>query len=166
MNTNENERTRYSRFFDTFVYGFMCHDIEEAIKAKTNFLVALGLSVYTEAMGGLVTGRFKDSRCSGRNFRAFLPYLGQSYVSLDTQIDLYRKVRCGLAHEYFVKGQSTICVRFDPPIAPGIVYQNGAILFAVENYYRDFRNAINKYLDELLKGSRPDMVRNFFGALR
>ena len=39
-------------FFKEFVFGFMYNDIRRTIdKAKANFLVALGLSTYTEIMG-------------------------------------------------------------------------------------------------------------------
>ena len=71
-------------FFREIVFGFMYNDIDHAIKdAKANFLVALGLSVYTEVMGGLVTGHLKDSRWPSKNYRAFLPYLGSPYEDLD-----------------------------------------------------------------------------------
>ncbi len=90
----------------------MYQDIRRTIdSARANFLVALGLSVYTEIMGGLVTGNLKDPHWSKRNYKAFLPYLGSYYVNLDNQIDLYSRVRCGLVHEYFVKGRSKIGAR-------------------------------------------------------
>ena len=60
-----------------------------------------------------MTGHLKDSGWSKRNYKAFLPYLGPHYVNLDNQIDLYRRVRCGLVHEYFVKGHSKIAVMRD-----------------------------------------------------
>jgi hypothetical protein len=152
-------------FFNTYVYGFMCHDIEEAIKAKTNFLVALGLSVYTEVMGGLVTGRLKDMRWSRKNYKAFLHYMGRCYIDIDNQIDLYRKVRCGLTHEYFVKVPSTIYVECVPSSAPGIVYDGGILKFAVKNYYRDFRKGCDAYLNELVSRNRPDLLQNFYRAV-
>jgi hypothetical protein len=44
-------------FLDTF-RNFVCHDIDKAIAGKSNYLAALGLSVYTEQLGGLYKGNF------------------------------------------------------------------------------------------------------------
>ena len=150
-------------FFREYVFGYMYNDIERAIKeAKANFLVALGLSVYTEVMGGLVTGHLKDSGWSKKNYKAFLPYLGSQYVALDERLNLFRRVRCGLVHEFFVKGHAMIATTFSDDKLPGIVYteRHDHLTIAVEHYFRDFKNGVQQYHDELKSGDK-DLVRKF-----
>jgi len=154
-------------FFKEYVFGFMYNDIRRTIdSAKANFLVALGLSVYTEIMGGLVTGHLKDSSWSKRNYKAFLPYLGSHYVNLDKQIDLYNRVRCGLVHEYFVKGRSMIALKFTQENLPGIVYTCSLdhIAIAIEHYFRDFKAGVQNCYN-VLKGGDAEALRKFRKAV-
>ena len=152
-------------FFQEYVFGFMFNDIVRALNTGTNFLVALGLSVYTEAMCGLVTVHLRDPNWSRRNYEAFLPYLGHPYEKLHDQIDLYKRVRCGLVHEYFVKGQSIIAVRFIPRNAPGIVLEDDTMKLAVEFYFRDFKIGVRKYYNRLMSGDH-ELLLNFKQATR
>lgn len=156
-------------FFKEYVFGFIYNDIDRAIKdAKANFLVALGLSVYTEVIGGLITGHLHDSGWSKRNYQAFLPFLGPEYVELDKKIDLYRRVRCGLVHEYFIKGpHAMIAVKFDDSKYPGIVYTEKLdhITIAVEHYFRDFKSGVQKYHSSLKSGDKQ-AVHNFQDVTR
>src|SRR5208337_4728892 len=92
------------------MYSSMCKDIEQCMVANANFLVALGLSSYTEIVGGLVTGNLRNLGCSKKNYEAFLNYMGSDYVTLQNTIDLYTRVRCGLVHEYFVKNTAATTV--------------------------------------------------------
>ncbi len=165
-----------TRFFDQYVRGFMAHDIESANNQGANFLVALGLSIYTEVMGGLVTGALKQRGRSKSNYEAFLPFLGQYYVNLDKKVGLYDRVRCGLAHGYFIKGPNNSIVRTlvdrngSPDNVPGILYSDpsapltalidsaqpvnvpaGTIIFGTRNYFRDFMGGVEQYHDQLIR---------------
>lgn len=155
-------------YFHEYIFGFMYNDIRRAIEdARANFLVALGLSVYTEIMGGFVTGHLKDTRWAKKNYKAFLPYLGSYYVNLDKQIDLYSRVRCGLVHEYFVKGgPAMIAVKFDNEKLPGIIYtpKYDHIHIALAHYFKDFKYGAQKYY-ELLKSGDVDLLRKFKQAI-
>jgi hypothetical protein len=145
----------------------MYHDIRQTIDlAKANFLVALGLSVYTEVMGGLVTGQLKNSCWSRKNYEAFLPFLGTYYEGLHKQIDLYKRVRCGLVHEYFVKGRAMISVEFMRKDVPGIVYTSEIdhISISIERYFQDFKAGVQKYY-EILKSGDPEALRKFRQAV-
>jgi hypothetical protein len=179
-----------TKFFDGYVRGFMENDINNATdKAGANFLVALGLSVYTEVMGGLVTGELKNSKMSGDNYREFLKYMGKYYVDLDKQINLYSRVRCGLAHEYFIKGANIIArVLVDasgsPDRVPGILHSSNdsplvfktdtgdrtlpedTIAFGIRNYFRDFMRAVEQYHADLLRSGNEKLVARFEKALK
>lgn len=154
-------------YFKEFVFGFMYRDIRQTIDlAKANFLVALGLSVYTEVMGGLVTGQLRDPRWSKKNYEAFLPFLGTHYVDLHNQIDLYKRVRCGLVHQYFVKGRAMIAVKSAFSNAPGIVYTSefDHITIYVERYFQDFKAGVERYYDVLKRGD-TEALRKFGQAV-
>lgn len=154
-------------FFKEFVFGFMYNDIRRAIdSAKANLLVALGLSVYTEIMGGLITGHLKDDGWSKRNYKAFLPYLGAHYVDLDKELDLYKRVRCGLVHEYFVKGRFMIAVKSTRKNLPGIFYDCSLdhITIYIGHYFRDFKAGVQKYYN-ILKGGDAEALQKFKKAV-
>ncbi len=171
-----------TEFFDEYVRGFMKNDIGGANNIGANFLVALGLSDYTEVLGGLVTGDLKVKRKAAANYRAFLPYLGDYYVSLNQQIDLYDRVRCGLAHEYFIKGDAIIARSLvdpngKPDKVPGILYidksaivtiqtdagprqiPEDTIVFGTRNYARDFANGCETYYSELIAEFKFDSAQ-------
>jgi len=79
---NIEEIIRIHNFFKEYIFGFMFDDIKVAIIGKANFLAALGLMEYTEVLGGFVTGNLRKKKpgTQQRNFKAFIPYLGQPYI--------------------------------------------------------------------------------------
>jgi len=120
MTTSDQFEIRH--FFDTYVFGFMCADIErELIIARSgrlagNFLCALGLMAYTEFMGGLLLGKL-GSKSTGELFNAFFDYIGPAYKDFRKDCDVHSLFRCGLAHEYFVKHECTIfMLNFSKPV--------------------------------------------------
>ncbi len=163
----------------------MARDLESANNQGANFLVALGLSIYTEVLGGLVTGALKQKGKGKSNYEAFLPYLGQHYVNLNNRIGLYDRVRCGLAHEYFIKGPNKSIVRTlvdkngSSDNVPGILYSDPSaplvalidspqpvsvpadtIIFGTRNYYRDFMKGVEQYHRELIEECSKDSTRH------
>lgn len=178
-----------TKFFDEYIRGFMENDVTNATdRAAANFLVALGLSVYTEVMGGLVTGQLKNPKMSGANYKEFLKYMGSYYVNLDKQINLYKRVRCGLAHEYFIKGPHIVARELvqDGSLddVPGILVSSktaklaiqteegptelpeDTVAFGIRNYFRDFEQAVEKYYADLLQPGNSKLVAKFENALR
>jgi hypothetical protein len=76
-----------------------------------NFLAALGLLCYTEFAGKLKYNRKKDNGndSPAENFNLFFDDLGTDYKTFRILgNDVYGIFRCGLAHEYYVKGNCTI----------------------------------------------------------
>lgn len=110
-------------FFCTYIYGWMCTDIEREIdlarKGATagNALCALGLLSYTEAMAYLLPPTRVPKGGSRQHFDAFFCELGQPYADLINQdrINVYDIFRCGLSHEYFVKHTCTIAMLNSTP---------------------------------------------------
>ena len=154
-------------FYRNVFYGFMCQDIEQCIKARANYSVALLLMTYTEILGGLLTGNLglvghsKSNFNKGisqlawvddlgyyKNFRAVVKEKGEW-----KKYDIYKLVRCGLVHEYFVKGGGIVhnnsdavdhCNAEDAGI--GWINHRGKRVLRFHNnaYYRDFREGITK----------------------
>jgi hypothetical protein len=147
--------------FDEYVFGFMRSDIDAAIRGKANYLAALGLASYTEVLGGLRTGDLGKRNCSAANFKAFIPYLGKDYEDLEKRgIDIYDTVRCGLVHNYFIKGDSTVWMRATAPC--GIIASPGGPTYFIVNVYRDhFFAGATRFRDEILALGDPTLATNF-----
>ena len=152
---------RVLRFFDEYVFGFMRSDIDAAIRGNANYLCALGLVSYTETLGGLVTGNLALRKYSGANFRAFLPYLGAEYQAFKARgIDIYDVVRCGLVHEYFIKGGPPVWTRARGSC--GIISSpGGPTHFIVEDYRDHFFAGATQYRNDLLGGAKKHLTENF-----
>lgn len=103
-----------------------------------NFMAALALLCYTEFAGRLKFNRRRDSD----NFDLFFDELGTRYEAFRASCPkVYNIFRCGLAHEYYVKKNCTICM-FGPESRAGIGQQsNGKYYFVVEQYYQDLERA-------------------------
>lgn len=149
------------RFFDEYVFGFMRSDIDAGIRGNANYLCALGLVSYTEMLGGLVTGNLAQRRQSGPNFRAFLRYLGPEYEEIQSKgIDIYDVVRCGLVHQYFIKGGPPVWMHAISPC--GIISSpGGPTHFIVQAYRDDFFAGATRYRNDLLGGARKQLTANF-----
>jgi hypothetical protein len=92
----------------------MARDVKREIETARdghdagNFLCALALLCYTEVLGGIRRGTLASG--NGRtNFECFFRELGPEYERLlDDGVDAYRLFRCGMAHEYLIKGRATV----------------------------------------------------------
>lgn len=124
---------------------FMFADIEREIAlvvlglSAGEFICALALLCYTEFMGGVERNKFERGEAR-RNFECFFPELGPAYATLANTTDVYDVFRCGLAHEYYVKGACTIYMRSDKH--PGLGKDGERYFFVVEQYFNDFKEAV------------------------
>ena len=153
--------------FDEYIFGFMRADIDAAIRGKANYLAALGVVSYTEILGGLRTGKLGLKNYSSSNFNAFLPYLGKEYRDFAPKdINLFDLVRCGLVHNYFVKGRDS-SIWMSASSSCGIIASAGGPTIVIVDVYRDhlFTGA-TQFRDEILEGSDSSLVPNFETAMR
>ena len=150
MNMNASQKA-ILHVFDEHVFGAMHRDLDWALRGAADNLAALGLVAYTEFLGGLVTGDLGCHGTSGSNFRAFLPCLGSDYAGLAQQgVDIYERVRCGLAHEYFIKGESTIWSQASARC--GIISSPDGPTYFIVSVYRDHLfSGARKLRDEILE---------------
>jgi len=172
----EKEMTQSFEIYDNF-FNYQVQMMYAGIEAtnktnKTFHLCTLALSTYTEVMGGLVTGKLKEKNQSRKNYEAFLPYLGEKYVSLNNSLiekdtSVYEIVRSKLVHEFSPRPSYGI-FRSEIPNDQviGIEYVNGHISIRLSEYYRDFKKGVKKYYQELknLKDNQEKLV-NFLDAV-
>lgn len=144
--------------------------IESTMKQETLHLCAAALSMYTEVLGGLVTGELKKRGKERFNYEAFLPYLGEGYVQLNEELkmrrtNLYTEVRSKLIHQFGPDKAYGIYISKELRDKPGIEYAFGDSLpidyrrdpktiywpypntvnIWVREYFRDFKIAVEKY---------------------
>jgi hypothetical protein len=124
-----------------------------------NFLIALVLCCYTEFWRRLVEGipEGKSRQC----FEAFFKRLGKEYGNLiSIGVDVYRDVRCGLAHSYFVS--KTANINFGSGQC-GIMYNNAKYTFNILTYKDDLIAAVDRYVIGL--GSGTEDLAKFLCAI-
>jgi hypothetical protein len=66
---------------------------------------------------------------------------------------LYRIVRCGLVHEYFMKADSSITIGTSSSTSCGITYNPTAspkLIFNAGTYFEHFKNAFSGYYNDLV----------------
>jgi hypothetical protein len=160
-------------FLGTF-RNFVFHDIKSGIDGKANYLAALGLSVYTEHLGGL----YGDFDNLARNYTSFIKdYFDPLYQKQERNAanyinnhpsnfpklmrrikqkkpisGLYALIRSGLVHEFFMKGESIIYVHSTTADC-GIQIDTNAspkLKFIVEKYFDDFKKAFENYYDDIV----------------
>ena len=85
VSTNTTSENR-ELYMDT-MRKYKFKDIEAAIEGKANYLAALGLSTYTEHLGGLYCGDLQNDL--GDHYMSFInDYFPKCYGIVDTQLNL------------------------------------------------------------------------------
>lgn len=141
------------------VREFMFNDIEKTINlvndpqvGAPNFLLALGLCCYTEYWGKLLTGIATGN--SATCFNAFFDRLGHPYVKVrNNKNEIYRSVRCGLAHSYLIEESSVIDMKSGLPCGVEYDDQTTHYAFHVRTYFEHFKKAVDEYIRGLEDGS-------------
>lgn len=146
-------------FFDEIVFGangFMLRDVmREITRARAdepagNFLAALGLLCYTEALGQFVPGH---KRGAANRFDAFFRRMGPAYDAFADTGKPYDTFRNGMAHTYLVKGKCEVSMLADNPLPElcgvGESPSTDWLWFNVETYYTDFVRAADALHIEL-----------------
>jgi hypothetical protein len=136
---------------------FMFEDLEKTIdlvdsfRGAPNFMLALVLCAYTEFWGKLICPGKDDKQC----FDTFFCQLGAEYneVMNHPNTNIYGRIRCGLIHEYLIKGNAEILIEGGEC---GIKYdvKTKKYTINIRRYFQDFRVAVDLYIVELENNSR------------
>jgi hypothetical protein len=154
-------RQEVEKHFREYIFGFMFGDLRREIalarsgRGGGNFLAALGLLCYTEALGRMqnhLNGRSIEG--SAENFEVFFDRLGAvnghaPYRSWRLewesrrQARAYDVLRCGMAHEYLPKLPAVAEIGSERPMG---VYEDvfddqERLVLNVDAYFRDFSSA-------------------------
>jgi hypothetical protein len=150
-----------SKFYNSVskVKEFMFNDIEKTTTlvnvpqvGAPNFLLAFGLCCYTEYWGRLLIGIATGN--GGRCFNAFFDRLGHPYVKVrNGKNEIYRSVRCGLAHSYLIEESSVIDMKSGLPCGVEYDDQTAHYAFHVRTYFEHFKKAVNDYIQGLENGT-------------
>lgn len=70
----------------------------------SHMMVSLALMAYTEFFGKYERSRAGRPNSSRKDFDAFFARMGEGYRAFLKERNVYDRIRCGLAHEYYVKG--------------------------------------------------------------
>lgn len=162
----DRRRREVRDFFLEYVFGFIFRDVGREIalarsgRDAGNFLAALGLLCYTEVMGG-VRRRTLAPREGRTNFDSFFKELGPGYQALLTDgLDAYNLLRCGMAHEYLIKGDAPTIFMLKGDESRGVGQRSdGSLYLVVEKYFEDFAAACRKlYADRLAAPELPPEI--------
>ena len=122
----------------------------------------MGLCCYTEYWGKLKLGVKAEDQNSKKSFNEFLyGYLDPIYYPQlkNKGVDIYKDVRCGLAHAYLIEQTSNIDAVSDG--SHGIEYDstNMRYTFYVKTFFLEFKAGVNKYINGLEIGTeRLDLL--------
>ncbi len=180
-------------YFREVISGFIYHDIERCIEARANYIVALALLSYTEYIGGLISGNLGLNGKRRDNFNEALEYFPEKekYQEIDSKLKIeyidekgqtksdtgiYSLFRCGMIHEYFIKAFSATKVNNNPDgycrdDRIGIQIETAAndsdkrLVFYTNEYFRDFRLAVDKLYKLLVLDSNPELMKGFNESL-
>jgi hypothetical protein len=153
----------------------MISDSERGINEGLNFLVALGLSTYTEILGGLCYGNLQSNHKS--NYERFIKNYfdkkcGCEYISVDKRLShlggLYGAVRSELVHKYLLTGKGFIGTYSPVTLKCAIIFTPGQIpeiQFAVKEYCEHFKCAFGRYYNDLIVMKDVHLVENFNKAV-
>jgi len=115
------EKRAYIKKFEKLT-DYMESDLFLAASKGANFLIALGLVIYTEVIGSFISNKKKKPDC----FNKFFVRLGPAYKKLvyGKKLNVYKNVRCGLAHDGLIGGKFRIInIDSEEEIKMGIGYQ-------------------------------------------
>ena len=137
-------------FFEEYVYGWMFHDIKIALENEANYLAALGLSVYIEVLGAIKRSKWDDS--GSTEWNTFLRDMNPKYSMMIKKTNLYNRIRCGLAHAYWIKGVSNIQLERDTQ-NQGIIYdkKTNRIQISLVDLFDEFKKAAKNLHTEVKK---------------
>lgn len=132
------------KYKNKWPYNGMVDDLYRGIQANENFLVALGIIVYSEAVGGEIIG-FRKHGDGCKCFREFTEkYIGYKFPDWG---NIYDKVRNGLTHLYGMKAKVSEVNMDLGNLDYGISDKGEKIIIHVHSYFKHFVRGLEKYLD-------------------
>ena len=162
---------RIHNFFSEYVFGFINNDLNAAIHGNANYLGALGLFSYTEAIGAFLppldneSGSLRERRFYRCLFR--LPHADE-WKNIDRQIrdntrndrGIYKHLRHSMTHVYVPTIRKSHNEKLFIPVAIAMSEKNGLpvginndgwVILVVKNWKKDLIEGCELFLEEVKK---------------
>jgi hypothetical protein len=156
--------TDIDEWYSEYVEKWMFNDIQKAIKNDCNYLAALGIALYSDALIRMI----HPTMLTGQRYDIFVrDYLGPEYEKVDNLMrtiqvngpsgpergSIYNIIRNGLAHEYWIKGEGYIFQKPASEIKCGIIFDpiEKKTIIILDKYFQDFKTAARKIHDKLIE---------------
>lgn len=134
-----------NNFWQEYVDGYIFQDLDRAVAAGDNYLVALGEMCYTEYFGKLMSGRPAPTANFSRFVARYLPQYGQVINRF------YNEVRSGLVHSYFPDNVDVIGITWTDQ-GDAIRLVGGRWKIAVSDFLVELRRGAATLKVDLLAG--------------
>ena len=131
---------------DKIPYCWMINDLYRGVQAQQNYLVALGLFSYSEAIGRMILGTIgNNSRGYGLNaFREFTEkYVGYTFASDENWALVFDRYRNGLVHQFYIKNVGAIIYNEDGSAPCGITISGLTLELRIHSYFKHFVGGLN-----------------------
>lgn len=125
-------------------FNWMVADLWRGVQAEQNYLVALGLFSYSEAIGRMILGTTGKGGGGATPFREFTEkYVGYSFADWDAVFGSFRN---GLAHEFYIKRYGSAVYNDDGSAPCGIDVSGGSFVIRIHSYFRHFVGGLERAL--------------------
>jgi len=155
---------------DRVVMQNMYHDVECAISNNRPELATIALFAYAEMIGGIgriVSGESEEivfgAGQSNNNFASYMSMTGSRYSNLDSR-KVYRMIRGGLVHRYFIRQEAVIRIRPTDPMRltqegnrEAILFSGSRVTFDVNAFFKDFRESAKKLRRRIIRNKLSDL---------
>jgi len=117
-------------------YNWMVNDLWRGVQAEQNYLVALGLFAYSEAIGRMILGTTGKPGGGVAAFRKFTEtYVGYAFPNWQA---VFSEFRNGLAHEFYIKRCGSAVYNDDGSAPCGIDVSGNTFSVRIHSYFRHF----------------------------
>ena len=148
--------------YDILIEG-MINDLSIAVQNGALYLSALGIASYSEYLGGLLTNNLGSN---GDNFKAFFLRMNPNYPKMNNDVNLYKRIRCGLVHEYFIKKSANIrSLQKEETTKDGVIlHQDGRLEIIIDNLFNEFKNTTKGVKSEIhVELIKPVVISQYSG---
>ena len=146
--SDKNISMEYSWLYSSiWPYNGMVNDLWRGIQAEENYLVALGLFAYSEALGRMILNTVGNRGGGPKAYRHFTEeFIGYSFKEDDWGI-IFDSFRNGLAHQFFIKKSGSSACNEDGTKACGIDVSGDGFHVYIHSYFLHFVRGLQKALD-------------------
>ena len=129
-------------------YNGMVNDLWRGVQAEENYLVALGLFVYSEILGRMILGTIGENGGGSVAFREFTErYIGYSFVNDAEWKEVFDKYRNGFAHEFYIKELRSAVYNEKGSASCGIDISQKPYKLCIHSYFIHFSKGLEKAID-------------------